>query len=93
MTLMTFKTLAFGALLLGSSAGATAVEKALLGASATCNCKGSGDCTCPKGQCKCSKCGNGAHAKPRVIKTLEASPETTRLPETARHDAHGGVFI
>ncbi|MCC6333789.1 MAG: hypothetical protein IT380_07355 [Myxococcales bacterium] len=92
MGLMTFRTIAFGALLVGSTAGATGLEKALLSTNATCNCKGPGDCTCPKGQCKCKKCGNGA--KPgTIIKTLQGSSETTRLPDTARHDAHGGVFI
>jgi len=24
----------------------------------TCNCNGTGDCTCRNGQCKCSSCGN-----------------------------------
>jgi hypothetical protein len=93
MGLTMFRTLAFGALLIGSAAGATGVEKALFGTSATCNCKGPGDCTCPKGQCKCKKCGNGAREKPELIKTLQGSSETTRLPDTARYDAHGGVFI
>ncbi|MEW5737453.1 MAG: hypothetical protein AB1938_00920 [Myxococcota bacterium] len=92
MGLMTIRTFAVGALLVGSAAGATALEKSFLSTNATCNCKGPGDCTCPKGQCKCKKCGNGARPG-AVIKTLQGSPETTRLPDTARHDAHGGVFI
>jgi hypothetical protein len=93
MGLTTLRTIAFGALLIGSTAGATGVQKAVLGGTgATCNCKGPGDCTCPKGQCKCKKCGSSA--KPgMLIKTLQGTSETTRLPDTARHDAHGGVFI
>jgi hypothetical protein len=92
MGLTTFRAMAFGALLMGATAGATGLEKAFLSTGATCPCKGPGDCTCPKGQCKCKKCGNGA--KPTaIIKTLQGSPETTRLPDTARYDAHGGVFI
>jgi hypothetical protein len=93
MNLTMLRTLAFGALMIGSVAGATGVEKALLGTSATCSCKGPGDCTCPKGQCRCKQCGNGARERPELIKTLQGSSETTRLPDTARYDAHGGVFI
>ena len=90
--MQTFKSLAV-VLFLGSTAGATTVEKASLGvdASATCSCKGKGDCTCPKGQCKCKSCGNGNKAK--VFEALKGSNETTVLPNTARMDARGGVFI
>ncbi|MBE2249369.1 MAG: hypothetical protein IAE78_07445 [Myxococcus sp.] len=59
--------------------------------SATCNCKSAADCTCPRGQCKCKSCG--AHHKPTMLESLQGSTEKTRLPETARHDARGGVFI
>ncbi|MFZ5444995.1 MAG: hypothetical protein ACOZQL_33705 [Myxococcota bacterium] len=87
------KSLAVSALFLASTAGAASVEKNLFGTStrATCSCKGKGDCTCPRGQCKCKNCGN--HAKPQVVDTLKGAGETTRLPDTARYDARGGVFI
>lgn len=95
MAMTIFRTLAFGALLVGSTAGATGLDKALLGLSdtqATCGCKGPGDCTCPKDKCKCKNCGH--KAKPgAIIKTLQGASETTHLPNTARHEAHGGVFI
>ena len=90
-TMQTLKSLALGALFLASTAGAASVEKSLFGAQATCSCKGKGDCTCPKGQCKCKACGNGAQRK--VFEALKGSTETTRLPETARYDARGGVFL
>ena len=92
--MQTFKSLAVVLVLfLGSTAGASTVEKAFLGvdATATCSCKGKGDCTCPKGQCKCKSCGNGNKAK--VFEALKGSNETTVLPNTARMDARGGVFI
>lgn len=92
--MQTLKSIAVGALFLASTAGAATVERTLFGgapAPATCQCKGKGDCTCPKGQCKCKNCGN--HAKTRVIETLKGAGETTVLPDTARYDARGGVFI
>lgn len=58
---------------------------------ATCNCKSAADCTCPRGQCKCKSCGT--HARPVMFESLKGQTEKTRLPETARNDAHGGVFI
>ena len=58
---------------------------------ATCNCKNAGDCTCPRGQCKCKNCG--AHNKPTMLESLKGNTEKTLLPETARHDARGGGFI
>lgn len=91
--MQTLKSLAVSALFLASTAGAASVEKNLFGTpSATCSCKGKGDCTCPRGQCKCKNCGNQAKAKP-VIDPLKGANETTRLPDTARLDARGGVFI
>lgn len=86
------KTLAVGALFLASTAGAATVEKTFFGTApkATCGCKGKGDCTCPRGQCKCKNCGN--HAKP-VFEPIKGSRESTQLPDTARIDARGGVFI
>lgn len=76
-----------------SFAFASPADRPLLGGStsATCNCKNSADCTCPRGQCKCKNCG--AHHKAPMFESLKGSTERTRLPETARHDAHGGVFI
>ncbi|MFO0600095.1 MAG: hypothetical protein U0228_32600 [Myxococcaceae bacterium] len=86
------KSLAVGILFLASTAGAAAVEKAAFGVpSATCSCKGKGDCTCPRGECKCKNCGNKASKK--VFETLKGAEENTRLPDTARYDARGGVFI
>lgn len=91
--MQTLKSIAVGALFLASTAGAATVEKALFAvpAPATCQCKGKGDCTCPKGQCKCKSCGNGVKVK--VFETLKGNRETTVLPDTARYDARGGVFI
>ena len=66
-------------------------------ASATCNCKNAADCTCPKGQCKCKNCGAHAapHASPngRMTDTLRGATESTRLPQSARRDARGGLSI
>ena len=90
--MQTFKHLALGALLFGTTAGAGGFETPELSLQATCNCKGKGDCTCPKGECKCKNCGNGAK-KARVYDALKGSNQTTRLPDTARLEAHGGVFI
>jgi hypothetical protein len=90
--MQTLKSIAVGALFLASTAGAATVEKTLFGAQATCSCKGKGDCTCPRGQCKCKNCGNSA--KPvKVFESLKGANEPTQLPDTARYDARGGVFI
>lgn len=86
-----FRAAMMTALLLGPVAWASGAGGALLGASATCNCRGAGDCTCPRGQCKCKKCNHGQ--KLRLIDALRDAPTTTRLPDAARHDARGGVFI
>ncbi|MBL8922907.1 MAG: hypothetical protein JNJ54_28925 [Myxococcaceae bacterium] len=75
-----------------SFAFASPIDRPLGGStSATCNCKSAADCTCPRGQCKCKNCG--AHQKPQMFDSLKGSSERTRLPDTARHDARGGVFI
>lgn len=87
------KSVAFGVALFASSASAAAVEKSAFGVQATCSCKSKGDCTCPRGECKCKNCGNGAKNKVQVFETLKGANETTRLPDTARLDARGGVFI
>lgn len=77
-----------------SFAFASPIDRPLLGdrVQATCNCKSAADCTCPRGQCKCKSCGNHAHQK-TMTDSLKGSTERTKLPETARHDARGGVFI
>jgi hypothetical protein len=77
----------------GSFAFASPIDRPLTNTrvQATCNCKSAADCTCPRGQCKCKNCG--AHGKPVMLESLKGSTEKTLLPETARHDARGGVFI
>lgn len=88
----TAKIIAASALFFVSTAGASTAEKALFApVQATCSCKGKGDCTCPKGQCKCKNCGNGTKAK--IYETLKGTSESTQLPDTARLDARGGTFI
>lgn len=89
--MQTLKSIAVGALFLASTAGAATVERSFFGTQATCSCKGKGDCTCAKGQCKCKNCGNGNKVK--VFEALKGSNEPTTLPDTARYDARGGVFI
>ena len=54
-----------------------------------CACKGKGDCTCKKGQCKCAKCGSKKH---RMFDSVKGAANV-ELPANARHDATGGVFI
>ena len=90
-TMQTLKSFAVGVLFLASTAGAATVERSFFGTKATCSCKGKGDCTCAQGQCKCRNCGNSA--KTKVFEALKGSEETTKLPDTARLDARGGVFI
>lgn len=87
------KRLAVGALFLASTAGAATEHPQRFGAPATCSCQSQGDCTCPRGQCKCKNCGAAVKPKARVFEALKGANETTRLPDTARYDARGGVFI
>ncbi|MCA3011119.1 MAG: hypothetical protein INH41_01835 [Myxococcaceae bacterium] len=77
----------------GFSALAAPLDRPALGSQpkATCNCKNASDCTCPRGQCKCKNCG--AHHKATMFESLKGTTEKTQLPDTARHDARGGVFI
>lgn len=84
------KMLGLGFSLAASAAFATGVD-AMGSSPATCNCKNAGDCTCPKGQCKCSKCGKGAKLK--MVESLKGVTETPTLPATARAEARGGEFI
>jgi len=57
---------------------------------ATCSCSTAADCTCKKGTCKCPKCGQH---KNRVRMFEAFKPQDAKLPNTARLDATGGVFI
>lgn len=57
----------------------------------SCGCSGKSDCTCKKGQCKCAKCGS--HDKVRVFETLKGASAPLKLPDTARYEATGGIFI
>lgn len=87
------KLVAVGALALGHQAFAhgAKVEADALSVAATCSCHNAGDCTCKKGECKCSKCG--ASKKASVINTLQAAEPKFELPKNARLEATGGVFI
>ncbi len=44
--------------------------------------------TCDRREAKCER-----PAKPVVVPPLKGARESTRLPDTARVDARGGVFI
>ena len=50
------------------------------------------DCTCKKGECKCSKCG-GHKKNVKMIESLRDANDSTDLPMNARYDATAGVFI
>lgn len=58
---------------------------------AKCSCSSQADCTCKKGECKCSKC-NG-HMKVRMIESLRGNQDSSELPLNARYDATAGIFI
>jgi uncharacterized low-complexity protein len=59
-------------------------------AQATCECKTKGEHTCAKDKCKASE----AHQRvPKMAEPLTGSHDSTRLPDTARLDARGGIFI
>jgi hypothetical protein len=61
-------------------------------AKATCECKNKGECTCAKDKCKCKACEGHRHV-PKMAEPLTGSHDSTRLPDTARLDARGGIFI
>ncbi len=89
-----FKAFTTGSLLFSSVALASGIPSAFrtdaLELGATCSCSSAADCTCKKGTCKCPKCGqhkNGA----RMFESFK--PQDAKLPNTARLDATGGVFI
>ena len=72
--------------------GSTALSQAELPLQESgCGCSGKADCTCKKGQCKCSKCGK--HRAARMFQTFRDVPELPPLPDSARRDASAGVFI
>lgn len=62
---------------------------------AKCSCSGASDCTCKKGECKCSKCGGAKKTTNiRMIESLRGQDDGTILPaNNARYDATAGVFI
>lgn len=55
-----------------------------------CKCEGAGDCTCAKGQCKCSKCGN-TRQRYKVMESLRERREAHERP--VRRNAAAGAFI
>ncbi|MFL5320269.1 MAG: hypothetical protein ACJ790_11485 [Myxococcaceae bacterium] len=59
---------------------------------AKCPCSSQADCTCKKGDCKCSKCG-AHHRGVKMIETIRDSDDSTELPQNARYDATAGIFI
>lgn len=62
--------------------------------SATCKCDGPSECTCKKGECKCKKCGAKHGVKKTLLmEPLNGSQQSPELPQNARYDATGGVFI
>ena len=59
---------------------------------AKCDCESKADCTCKKGQCKCSKC-RGRHD---VVESLQeqGTPQAVDAPAgSARNDATAGVLL
>lgn len=94
MTTSSFiKASVVGAMALGAqlAIASTGLTGNVLSLNATCSCRSAGDCTCKKGSCKCAKCGN--HHTAKVIESLKQTPSDTRLPQTARLEATGGVRI
>ena len=59
---------------------------------AKCSCSSASDCTCKKGECKCSKCGGHKKTQIRMIESLRGN-DGTIIPVNARYDATAGVFI
>lgn len=87
------KAVATGAMLFSTGALASGNPSAMLADKlqpATCSCSSAADCTCKKGSCKCPKCGQHKNG----MKMFESfKPQDAKLPNTARLDATGGVFI
>ena len=92
-----FKAVSVGVLAFGvQPAVASTAARALLAddlalTRATCGCSGRADCTCKKGQCKCSHCG--ASTRSSLVAPLKGEQVKTSLPKNARYDATAGVFI
>ncbi|GEM_PF-1743463 len=88
------KAVTTSAMLFSSAALATGTPGAALAdqlqLNATCACGSAADCTCKKGTCKCPKCGQHKN-NARMFESFK--PQDTKLPNTARLDATGGVFI
>lgn len=80
----------FSSIALGSGTPSTMLADQLR-LNATCSCSSAADCTCKKGTCKCPKCGSHNKNSSRMFETLK--PMDSKLPNTARLDATGGVFI
>ena len=89
------KAVTTGAMLFSSFALASSAPSTMLAdqlqLSATCACGSAADCTCKKGTCKCPKCGTHNRKASRMFESLK--PMDAKLPNTARLDATGGVFI
>ena len=88
------KAVTTGAMLASSFAMASGTPSPMLadqlGFNATCACGSAADCTCKKGTCKCPKCGQHKN----TVRMFESfKPQDAKLPNTARLDATGGVFI
>jgi hypothetical protein len=58
-----------------------------------CSCTNAADCTCKKGSCKCSKCGNRHRSPSRMIAPLKGRSATLKIPSGARRDATAGIFL
>ena len=56
---------------------------------AKCDCESKADCTCKKGQCKCSKC-QGRHD---VVEALQQQGGGGQPVQDARTDASAGVLL
>jgi hypothetical protein len=56
---------------------------------AKCSCGSKADCTCKKGQCKCSKC-KGRHD---VLEALQQQGGSEAAAPLARNDATAGVLL
>ena len=88
------KAVTTGAMLFSSAALASGAPSTTLAdqvrLNATCSCSTAADCTCKKGTCKCPKCGQHKNSV-RMFESFK--PQDAKLPNTARLDATGGVFI
>jgi hypothetical protein len=59
---------------------------------ATCRCSSAADCTCPRGQCQCKKCGAGA--APRLAPSVKGERGSSELPAAGQPtEARAGVML